>query len=231
METYFYERISTAEERELRSYQRQDKALRKYAKENNLKISDRNTYKDDVTGSTFNRTEWKELEEKVKKDIKSDDVQIVFKDIARFSRNAKDGFKKYMELYEMGIKLVFLDNPTVSTDYISNMISKNESMNFVTGIALQSMVNLLIAVELDRAEQQRLYISKSITDGIAASDKKSGRPKGKLDKMSDSLREDIKQYQMDRSVKQVDLMRKHNISRNTLKKYVAIVSSEELREV
>ena len=166
METYFYERISTAEERELQSYQRQDKALRKYAKENNLKISDRNTYKDDVTGSTFNRTEWKEL----------------------------------------GIKLVFLDNPTVSTDYISNMISKNESMNFVTGIALQSMVNLLIAVELDRAEQQRLYISKSITDGIAASDKKSGRPKGKLDKMSDSLREDIKQY-------------------------VAIVSSEELREV
>ena len=60
METYFYERISTAEERELQSYQRQDKALRKYAKENNLKISDRNTYKEEVTGSTFNRTERKE---------------------------------------------------------------------------------------------------------------------------------------------------------------------------
>ena len=227
METYFYERISTEEERELQSYQRQDKALKKYAEENGLKINNRNTYKDDISGSTFDRTEWKELEEKVKKDIKNDAVQIIFKDIARFSRNAKDGFKKYMEFYELGIKLVFLDNPTVSTDYIANMISKNESMNFVTGIALQSMVNLLIAVELDRAEQQRLYISKSIKDGIEASDKKSGRPVGKLDKMSDELKDDIKAFLKDRSIKQVDLMKKHGISRNTLKKYVAIIRAEQ----
>ncbi len=220
METYFYERISTSEERELQSYQRQDKALKKYADENNLKISDRNIYKDDKSGSTFDRPEWKELEAKARKDIKVDDVQIIFKDISRFSRNAREGFKKYMELYELGIRLVFLDNPTVSTGYISNMITKNESANFVTGIALQSMVNLLIAVELDRAEQHRLYISKSITDGIAASSKKSGRPKGKLDKMTDELWADIMLYLADRSVKASDLMRKHNISRNTFKKYV-----------
>ena len=226
METYFYERISTAEERELQSYQRQDKALERYAEENGLKMTVHNTYKDDVSGSTFDRPEWKELEEQVRKAVESDNVQIIFKDIARFTRNAEEGFAKYMEFYNIGVKLIFLDNPTVSTDYIGNMKKINESMNFVTGIALQSIVNLLIAVELDRAEQQRLYISRSIKDGIAASDKKSGRKPGTLDKMSDELEKDIGRYLEDRSIKQVDLMKKHKISRNTLKKYIAIYAEK-----
>jgi hypothetical protein len=41
--------------------------------------------------------------------------------------------------------------------------------------------------------------------------------------MSDALREDIKDFINDRSIKQVDLINKHNISRNTLKKYIEIV--------
>ena len=183
-------------------------------------MNSRNTYKDDTTGSTFDRPEWKELEERVRKECKNDEVQIIFKDIARFTRNAKEGFNKYMEFYNLGIKLIFLDNPTVSTDYIKSMTSKNATLGFVTEIALQSMVNLLIAVELDRAEQQRLYISQSIKDGIAASDKKCGRKPGQLDKISEELENDIKKFLSDRSIKQVDLMNKHGISRNTLKKYV-----------
>lgn len=47
--------------------------------------------------------------------------------------------------------------------------------------------------------------------------KKSGRKFGQLDKMSDELKDDIKLFLIDRSIKQVDLMKKHNISRNTLK--------------
>lgn len=222
METYFYERISTSEERELQSFQRQTKSLQKYAEEHDLKMTARNTYKDDVSGSTFNRPEWIELEEKVRKEVQNNEVQIIFKDISRFSRTAKEGFDKYMELYKLGVKLIFLDNPTVSTDYISKLTAKNESNGFVTEIALQSMVNLLIAVELDRAEQQRLYISKAITDGIKASDKKSGRPVGKLDKVTDDLKHDIEIYSQDRSIKAIDLMNKHNISRNTFKKYVEL---------
>lgn len=213
-------RISTKEERELQSYQRQEKALIKYAEENNLKMNQRNVYKDDITGSTFNRPEWEELEKTVRDECKNNTIQIIFKDISRFSRNAKEGFEKYMELYNLGVQLVFLDNPSVSTNYISNMTEKNKTMNFVTEIALQSIVNLLIAVELDRAEQQRIYISKAIKDGIAASEKKSGRPENALDKMTPELKEDIQKFLVDRSIKQVDLMKKHNICRNTLKKYI-----------
>ena len=43
--------------------------------------------------------------------------------------------------------------------------------------------------------------------------------------MSDELKKDIKLFLNDRSIKQVDLMKKHNISRNTLKKYIDIVKS------
>ena len=53
--------------------------------------------------------------------------------------------------------------------------------------------------------------------------KRSGRKQGKLDKMNDKLRDDIREFLSDRSIKQIDLMNKHNISRNTLKKYITIV--------
>ena len=43
--------------------------------------------------------------------------------------------------------------------------------------------------------------------------------------MSKELEEDIKIFINDRSIKQVDLMDKYGISRNTLKKYVEIVKA------
>ena len=124
--------------------------------------------------------------------------------------------------------MVFLDNPTVSSDYIRQMMTTAEQQDIVTKTAMESIIKLLIIVELDRGEKQRLYISQSIKDGIAASNKRSGRKPGQLDKMSDALREDILKYLSDRSIKQVDLMRKYNISRNTLKKYVYKIQNHNI---
>ena len=41
--------------------------------------------------------------------------------------------------------------------------------------------------------------------------------------MSEELEADIKKLIQDRSIKYVDIMKKYNISRNTLKKYESIV--------
>ena len=153
---------------------------------------------------------------------------VVFKDLYRFTREAENGYKKYMEWLDRGINMVFLDNPTVSSDYIRQMMTTAEQQDIVTKTAMESIIKLLIIVELDRGEKQRLYISQSIKDGIAASNKKSGRKPGQLDKMSDALREDILKYLSDRSIKQVDLMRKYNISRNTLKKYVYKIQNHNI---
>ena len=221
MSTYFYMRISTKEETYRQSFQRQDKALERYAKDHKIAYNNRTVFKDDVSGASFNRPDWEALEK-----ILQEGDTIVFKEISRFTRQAQEGYNKYMSLMDKGINLVFLDNPTVSTDYIKQLTHIANSQQLVAKTALESTIKLLLIVELDRVEKEREIFIQRIKQGIEASDKKSGRKFGQLDKMSDELRADIKAFIVDRSIKQVDLMRKHNISRNTLKKYAEIVKSE-----
>lgn len=214
-----YMRISTKEERGKQKFTRQEQALQRWCKEHNTEITERRIYKDDASGKSFDRKSWKELEA----DISEGDT-IVFKDICRFTREFENGFNKYMELLNKGINLVFIDNPTVSTDYIKTMMDVAErQQNRIAKKSLKDTIELLLMVELDRAETEREITVKRIKDGIEASEKKSGRKRGTLDKMSDELKEDIKVYISNRDVKQIDLMNKYNISRNTLKKYTKVV--------
>lgn len=222
--TVAYMRISTKEERGKQKFTRQEQAIERWCKENGTEISDRRLYKDNASGKSFDRKAWRELEQ----DIQTGDT-IVFKDVCRFTRQRDAGFKKYMDLLNKGVNLVFIDNPTLNTEYINNMQCTADRMkqeNIVGGMTLEFVIRLLLVTELDRAEKEREITVKRIKDGIKASNKKSGRKAGQLDKMSDALREDIKKYLSDRSIKQVDLMKKHQISRNTLKKYIAIVQAE-----
>ena len=232
MTTYFYMRISTKESTDKQSYDRQRKALETYAKNNNLKFDNRTVYKDDVTGATFNRPDWlalsgtgKEENGKINNGVLQEGDTIVFKEISRFTRQAEEGYKRYMQLMENGINLIFLDNPTVSTDYIKQLTNIANNQQLVTRTALESTIKLLLIVELDRVQQEREIISKRIKQGIAASSKPSGRKKGQLDKMNPDLESDIKEFLVNRSIKQTDLMKKYNISRNTLKKYIKVVES------
>ena len=217
---YYYERISTSEERNLQHYTRQDAAIQKYAKENNIEY----IYgcKEDISGKSFDRKEWIKLE----KLLQPNNSVIVFKDISRFTRETENGYKKYMELMQKGIDLIFIDNPTVSTPYIKQMLSIAENQNIVAKTTLESTVKLLLIVELDRVEQERKILIQRIKDGQKASDKKSGRKVGNIDKMTDELKADIKEYLSNRHIKLADILRKHNISRNTLKKYIEIVEKE-----
>lgn len=218
MDNFFsYKRISTKEERGLQKYNRQEAALKKYAAENGIEFVAE--FQEDESGKSFdNRKEWKRLE----KLVQPGDT-IVFKDISRFTREANNGYNKYMELLERGVELVFIDNPTISTEYIKQLLNVAEQQNIVARTSLESTVKLLIIVELDRVEQERLILINRIKCGISASEKQQGRKPGQLDKMTAELEADIKAFLGDRSIKQVDLMEKHKISRNTLKKYIELV--------
>ena len=134
---------------------------------------------------------------------------------------------KYMELLNKGVELISIDNQTVSTPYIKQLLNVAKAQNLVARTSLESTVKLLLIVELDRAEQERKITVQRIKDGIEVSSKRSGRAIGKLDKMSDELKADIQLFIKDRSIKQIDLMQKHNISRNTLKKYIEIVKNDK----
>ena len=218
---YFsYKRISTKEEKGLQKFNRQENALTRYAKEHNIEYVAE--FQEDKSGKNFTaRKEWKKLESIVQ----AGDT-IVFKDISRFTRQAEQGYTKYMELLNKGIELIFIDNQTVSTPYIKQLLNVAREQNLVAKTSLESTVKLLLIVELDRVEQERLILINRIKNGIEASPKKQGRKIGQLDKMSDELEKDIKLYLGDRSIKQVTLMEKHNISRNTLKKYIDIIKSK-----
>ena len=94
-------------------------------------------------------------------------------------------------------------------------------------MTLEVVIRLLLVTELDRAEKEREIIVKRIKDGIRASSKKSGRKEGQLDKMTPELEADIRKFLTDRSIKQIDLMNKYNISRNTLKKYIEYIANKK----
>lgn len=217
---FSYMRISTKEASDKQSFNRQEKGLKAYADSNKIKYT--LSLKDDCTGSTFNRPEWQRLES-----LLHDGDTIVFKEISRFTREAENGYKKYMDLMEKGVNLVFIDNPTISTDYIKNLTKVAREQDLIAKTALESTIKLLLIVELDRVQKEREIIVKRIKQGIEASDKKSGRRANILVKMSEALEEDIKAFFADRSIKQVDLMNKHNVSRNTLKKYIEIVKRKQ----
>jgi len=220
-----YMRISTEEERGKQKFTRQEQAIERWQKENNVKIADRRIYKDDASGESFDRPSWKELED----DINTGDT-IIFKEISRFTRERDNGYIKYMDLLNNGVNLIFLDNPTLNTSYIKDLQCNADKMkedNIIGGMTMEFIIKLLIVTELDRVEKERKTIVKRIVDGINASDKKSGRKEGQLDKMTPELEADIKKFLADRSIKQVDLMKKYNLSRNTLKKYVKIIANQK----
>ena len=215
---FAYARISTKESNKKQTFNRQKAAFITYSKDKKIKFL--RIFSDDKSGKNFNRPEWKELENAVN----SKDC-IVFKDITRFTREAENGLNKYMDLFHKGINLVFIDNPTMNTDYIKNLLKQAEKQDLVLKTVNEFLVKLLLTVELDRAEQERITLVKRIKDGIKASKKKQGRPAGKLDKLSNELRTGIIEYLTNRNIKQVHLIKKHKITRNTLKKYIRIVQN------
>lgn len=228
--TYSYMRISTAEERGKQGYHRQERALKYWAEHHDTEFILQ--FKEDKSGKDFkNRVEWNKLE----KIVQPGDC-IVFKDITRFTRQAQEGYDCYMKLFNDGVTLVFIDNPTLCTDYVKNLLHLAEEQELVVKTVMESMVKILLIAELERSEKERNIISQRTKDGmkarkLEAEDRgevwKPGRKPGTMEKMTDELREDIRHYLTDRSVKGIEIMKKHGISRNTFRKYCDILKNEK----
>ncbi|MBU5323633.1 recombinase family protein [Sarcina ventriculi] len=86
-----YMRISTKENNDKQSFNRQEKSLKTYAKDNNIEyLID---FKDDITGSIFDRPSWSKLE----KILQKGDT-IIFKEIYSDSKrtiNIKYNYRHY----------------------------------------------------------------------------------------------------------------------------------------
>lgn len=74
-------------------------------------IDSKNIFQEAYTGRKIDRPQWQRL----LKQVKPGDT-IVFDSVSRMSRNAEDGVKQYFELYDKGVNLVFLREPTINTE-------------------------------------------------------------------------------------------------------------------
>ena len=120
------------------------------------------------TGTKQDRPNWNKLIEQ----IKSDDT-IVFDSVSRMSRNAQEGFKDYKMLYELGVHLVFLNEPLINTSVFdstkSNLLSiqvetGNEAVdNFFKG-NIELINNFLMALAEEQIKTAFEQSEKEVTD-------------------------------------------------------------------
>ena len=84
--------------------------------------------KEFYTGTTQSRPQWDKLISQIKKED-----TIVFDSVSRMSRNAEEGFKDYKMLYELGVNLVFLNEPLINTSVFASTRNNLLNVNIETG--------------------------------------------------------------------------------------------------
>ena len=139
---YFLARVSSKEQ----SLARQLKIAR-----DRFDIPDENVFCDKMTGSSFDRPQYKRLKETVKAGD-----EVIVKEFDRFGRD-KDEMKRELQWFkEKGVIVRILDIPTTLIDF--------QDQTWV----LEMVNNILIEVLGAVAEQERKKTKQSQAEGIAA---------------------------------------------------------------
>ena len=170
------------------------------------------------TGTTTDRPEWCKL----KAILKKGDT-VVFDEISRMSRNADEGIKLYMELYDKGIELVFLKEPQCNTATYS------ETPNNRIELAFQSAEN-----EVKRLKER----TKEGIETARLNGKQIGRKTGSkiTTKRSEEVKQIIKAKSKDFSGNMNDveviayvkgITKGGKFSRNSYYKYKAELKAEQ----
>lgn len=120
--------------------------------------SDAILFTEAYTGTKIDRPEWKKL----CKVIKPGD-EIIFDSVSRMSRNAEEGIKEYMNLYNKGIKLTFIKEPHINSEVyresVNNTIASvgNEIADCyieATNKVLMILANRQIEIAFEQAQKE-----------------------------------------------------------------------------
>lgn len=122
------------------------------------------------------------------KESKSGDT-IVFDSVSRMSRNAADGVALYMQLFEKGVELVFLKEPTINTanyrqalSHGIELVGNNIADIFInaTNEALRLLATRQVEIAFEQAEKEVTDTHQRIKEGIETArrnNKRIGTPK------------------------------------------------------
>ena len=160
MRIYGYSRISTSKQ----SITRQNRNI--------LELYPTAVIKEEVfTGTTTDRPVWTKL----LKDVKPGDT-IVFDSVSRMSRNAEEGVKEYLELYEQGVTLVFIKEPHINTDTYKKALNvdlgietDNEVLKpILNGVkkALEVLATQQIQIAFEQSEKEVNDLSQRTVEGL-----------------------------------------------------------------
>lgn len=164
---YGYARISTAKQ----SIDRQIKNLENYDKKIDI-------FKEVFTGRSIARPQWAKLQKKVR-----DGDTIVFDSVSRMSRNSEEGVKKYFELMEKGIELVFIKEPYINTSVYDEKLKTNESITvedkdlndtIMRGVReyLVKLAEKQIIIAFDQSEKEVEDLRQRTVEGLEQAVKK-----------------------------------------------------------
>lgn len=135
------------------------------------------------TGTKFQGR--KELDKLLKK-LKSSDT-VVFDSVSRMSRDAEEGFKLYVQLFNSGINLVFLKEPHINTDtYKKAMRTQIALTGDKVDLILQGVNEYLmelakeqIRLAFDQAEKEVKDLQQRTKEGIETA-RQSGKQIGQI---------------------------------------------------
>ena len=109
---------------------------------------------EEYTGTKVDRPQFSKL----LKNVAAGDT-IVFDEVSRMSRNAEDGIKLYMELFDRGVSLVFIKEPHINTSVYRDKLDKqmeklNSTGSRATDNLLESIMKALHDYTIDLAKEQ-----------------------------------------------------------------------------
>lgn len=219
---YGYCRISTKKQ----SIERQERNILKEYKQAYI-------IKEIYTGTTNNRKEWQKLIDNV---VAGD--TIIFDSVSRMSRNAEQGYKDYMNLYNKGINLVFIKesyiNTSVYDEIKNNKIELNNDTNDEILDITQDYINNIISciakkqiiLAFEQSQKEVDDLSQRTKEGLVTArlnGKKIGRQAGKKVTTKKEKESKIKILELSKDFngdnKDIDIIKMLGINRNTYYKY------------
>ena len=194
-------------------------------------------FREHFTGTTQSRPVWDKLINQVQKGD-----TIIFDSVSRLSRNATEGFQDYKKLYELGITLIFLNEPLINTSVYENSKSNLLSINIETGNQavdeffkgnVQLINNFLMALaeeqikaSFEQSEKEVNDLHTRISQGMRETKNKGahiGLPKGSslITKKSVVSKAIIQKHSKDfgGSLEDPDVIKLCECSRNSYYKY------------
>ena len=120
------------------------------------------------TGTKQDRPNWNKLMHIIKKED-----TIVFDSVSRMSRNAGEGYKDYKMLYELGVHLIFLNEPLINTSVFDSTRNNLLNVNIETGNTavddffkgnIQLINNFMMALAEEQIKAAFEQSEKEVTD-------------------------------------------------------------------